>query len=114
MNKIQETAVKFDFEDEFEFFNYIIESYINGQKKQFKNLLRLFLKSCRYVDRQTLQICIIEACNVFGLDRTIKILKSYNDLHYPLSDNTIINAFYDNSRSELNEVKTILLNLNDY
>ena len=114
MKTIQETAVEFDFENEFDFFNYIIESYITGQKKQFKSLLRLVLESCSYGDKQILQICIINACNVFGLDRTIKVLKSYNDLHYPLSDNTIINAFHDNSRSELNEVKTILLNLNDY
>ena len=111
---IQEAASQFDLENEFDFFNYIIESYINGQKKQFKTLLRLFLSSCGYEDRQTLQTCIINASNVFGLDRTIKILKSYNDMHYPLNDNTIINAFHDNSRSELNEVKTILLNLNNY
>lgn len=64
------------------------------------------------VSNQDFQICILNACNTFGLETTIKILKIYNNKKdlYSISDTTIINVFYDNCHSKLDEVKTILLN----
>ena len=60
--------------------------------------------------KQEFQICILNACNTFGLKNTIGVIKKYKTFEYSVSDNAIINVFYDNSRNELNEVKKILLN----
>ena len=106
---IIKTAKKLDFTSNEEFFNYIIESYINGQKSQFTKLMTNFINETSF-EKQTFQMCILNACNTFGLRNTISILKKYNTFRYSISDNTIINVFYDNSRNELNEVKEILIN----
>ena len=104
--------LKLDMTDNYEVFNYIIESYINGQKKQFTNLMTEFIKDTSF-SKQEFQICILNACNTFGLKNTIDILKKYNTFEHSISDNTIINVFYDNSRDQLNEVKEILLTINN-
>lgn len=101
----------YGFNDKYGFFNYIIESYINGQKTQFTELMTDFINYTVF-DKQDFQSCILNACATFGLRETILILKKYNTFEYSISDNTIINAFYDNSRTQLNEVKEILLNNN--
>ncbi len=106
---IIKTAKKLDFTSNEEFFNYIIESYINGQKSQFIKLMTNFINETSF-EKQIFQMCIISACNTFGLRTTIDILKKYYTFEYSISDNTIINVFYDNSRNELNEVKEILIN----
>ena len=108
---IIKTAKELDFTTNEEFFNYIIESYMNGQKSQFTKLITNFINETAF-DKQEFQICILNACNTFGLENTIRILKKYSTYEYSISDNTIINAFYDNSRGELNEVKEILINNN--
>lgn len=110
MNKLSKLSSYYGFENNEDFFNYIIESYINGNKKQFKDLMTKFIEYTDFVDRQDFQICILNACNTFGLKNTISILKKYYTFEYSISDNTIINVFYDNSRSQLDEVKEILLN----
>ena len=109
MNKLNKLSRYYGFNNNEDFFNYIIESYINGNKKQFKDLMTKFIKYT-VLNKQEFQICILNACNAFGLKNTISILKKYYTLEYSISDNTIINVFYDNSRSQLNEVKSILLN----
>ena len=109
MNKLNKLSKYYGFNNNEDFFNYIIESYINGNKKQFKDLMTKFIKYT-VLNKQEFQICILNACNAFGLKNTISILKKYYTLEYSISDNTIINVFYDNSRSQLNEVKSILLN----
>ena len=114
MTRLEKLSYQYEFDNAEDFFNYIIESYINGQRKQFNALMYEFLQASSYFELQELQICILNACNVFGLENTIKTLKSYKYNYDSISDNLIINAFHDNSRSELNEVKTILLNLNEY
>ena len=108
MNKLQKLSKYYGFKNNEDFFNYIIESYINGQKKQFTDLMTEFIEYTIY-NKQEFQICILNACNTFGLKNTISILKKYDTFEYSISDNTIINVFYDNSRSQLNEVKEILL-----
>jgi hypothetical protein len=109
MNKLQKISKYYGFNNNEDFFNYIIESYINGQKKQFTNLMTKFIEHTAFND-QEFQICILNSCNTFGLKNTIGILKKYKTYEYSISDNTIINVFYDNSRSQLDEVKQILLN----
>ena len=109
MNKLQKISKYYGFNNNEDFFNYIIESYINGQKKQFTNLMTKFIKRT-VLNKQDFQICILNSCNTFGLKKTIDILKKYKTFEYSISDNTIINVFYDNSRSQLDEVKQILLN----
>ena len=102
---------QYDLESNEDFFNYIIGSYINGQKKQFTELMTKFIKHTS-LNKQEFQICILNACSTFGLKNTIEILKKYNTFECIISDTTIINCFYDNSRSDLDEVKEILLNIN--
>lgn len=114
MNRLEKLANKYEFDTVQELFNYIIDSHINGQKKQFNELMYEFQSEASYFEKQEVQICIINACNVFGLETTIKILKSYRYNYSSISDNVIINAFHDNGSNKLNEVKTVLLNLNDY
>jgi hypothetical protein len=80
--------------------SYIIETTINGNpthaKKCFQNMR---------IGRNGLGSQIIECAEMYGLNRTIKILN-----YVGLSDTNIINAFHDHSRDDLIEVKTILLN----
>ena len=109
MKAIEKLTKYYGFNNKEDFFNYIIESYINGHKKQFKELMTKFIDSTLF-RKQDFQICIINSCNTFGLKETILILKKYKTFKYSISDNTIINAFYDNSINQLNEVKSILLN----
>ena len=104
--------LELDMTDNYELFNYIIESYINGQKKQFTNLMTQFIKETSYY-KQDFQSCILNSCETFGLKKTINIIKKYNTFEYNISDTTIINSFYDNSRNQLNEVKEILLTINN-
>ena len=74
----------------------IIETYINGNitiaKKQF-----------RYWRIDKVQI--IECTELFGIRKTIKILKAIG-----LSDMYIINSFHDFDRGNIDEAKEILLN----
>ena len=109
MNKLNKLSKYYGFNNNEDFFNYIVESYINGNKKQFTDLMTKFIEYTPF-NKQYFQICILNACNTFGLKNTISVLKKYNTFKYSISDNTIINVFYDNSRSQLNEVKSILLN----
>ena len=110
MNKLKRLANRYDFEDAEGFFNYIIESHINGQRKQFTQLMTEFIQSSSFL-KQEFQMCIINSCNSFGLERTIKVIKCYGTFEFGnISDTTIINAFYDNSISNLDEVKEILIN----
>lgn len=109
MKAIEKLTKEYGFNNKEDFFNYIIESYINGQKKQFKELMTEFIDSTSF-NKQDFQICIINSCNTFGLKKTILILKKYKTFEYIISDNTIINAFYDNSISQLEDAKSILLN----
>ena len=109
---MKELILKLDMTNNYEVFNYIIESYINGQKKQFTNLMTQFVKEASF-NKQDFQSCILNSCNTFGLKKTINILKNYNTFEHSISDNTIINVFYDNSRNQLNEVKEILLTINN-
>jgi len=109
MNKLNKLTSYYGFNNNEDFFNYIIESYINGQKKQFTDLMTKFIEYTVF-DKQDFQICILNACNTFGLKNTISILKKYHTFKYSISDNTIINVFHDNSISQLDEVKEILLN----
>ena len=113
MNKLNKLSEYYGFTNNEDFFNYIIESYINGQKTQFTELMTDFINYTVF-DKQDFQSCILNACATFGLRETILILKKYNTFEYSISDNTIINAFYDNSRNQLDEVKEILLNNYDY
>ena len=110
MNKLNKLSKYYGFNNNEDFFNYIIKSYINGQKKQFNELMYYFIDAAQYCNKQDLQICILNACNTFGLKNTISILKKYNIFKCSISDNTIINVFHDNSISQLDEVKSILLN----
>ena len=109
MNKLNKLSKYYGFENNEDFFNYIIESYINGNRRQFTGLMTKFIRYTVF-DKQEFQICILNACNTFGLKNTISILKKYYTFEYSISDNTIINVFYDNSRNQLDEVKEILLN----
>ena len=109
MNALTELTKYYEFDNSEDFFNYIIESYINGQKKQFVFLMTKFIESTM-MEKQEFQICILNACDTFGLKETIAIIKKFKTYKYSVSDNTIINTFYDNSMSQLDEVKEILLN----
>lgn len=108
---MKKLRLELEMQDNYEVFNYIIESYINGQKKQFTNLMTDFI-NCTAFNKQVFQSCILNSCDTFGLEKTINILKKYNTFEYSISDNTIINVFYDNSIGQLNEVKKILLTIN--
>ena len=111
-NALERLASSHEFNNIEDFFNYIIGSYTNGQKKQFNDLMTGFIKKSSY-RKQDFQICIINACNTFGLKNAITILKKYKGFEFgDITDNTIINAFYDNSRNQLDEVKSILINNN--
>ena len=76
----------------------IIETYINGNKtiakKQFLNF-----------DNRVISVQIIECTELFGIRKTIKILKAIG-----LSDMYIINSFHDFDRGNIDEAKEILLN----
>jgi len=109
MKKLNKLSKYYGFNNNEDFFNYVVESYINGQKKQFTELMTKFIEYTTF-NKQDFQICILNACNTFGLKNTIGILKKYETFKYSISDKTIINVFYDNSRNDLDEVKKILLN----
>jgi len=81
-------------------FNYIIESYINGQKKQARSLLKSYFNRDK-----NLSLDIVESANLYGISECILILKRLD-----VSDTNIINAFHDYERENLHEVKTILIN----
>ncbi len=74
----------------------ILETYINGNITIAKN-------EFRYWKIELIQI--IECSELFGLRRTIKILKAIG-----LSDMYIINSFHDYDRQNIDEAKEILLN----
>ena len=74
----------------------IIETYINGNKTIAKKQFRYWR-----IDK----VQIIECTELFGIRKTIKILKDIG-----LSDMYIINAFHDFDRQNIDEAKEILLN----
>jgi len=74
----------------------IVETFINGNISTAKQEI----KGVRLNSYD-----ILECSYLFGLNKTIKILKKLK-----LNDTVIINSFYDHSSSQLDEVKTILLN----
>jgi len=74
----------------------ILETYINGNITISKNQFS-------YWKRDKVQI--IECTELFGIRKTIKILKAIG-----LSDWFIINSFHDYDRQNIDEAKTILLN----
>jgi len=80
-------------------FEYIIESYINGQKKQARSLLSIYFKK-----RNNIGVDIVESCHLFGMETCVLILKKLD-----VSDNNIINAFFDYQREHLDEVKGLLM-----
>lgn len=84
---------------ETESLEYIIESYINGQKKQARSLLREYRN-----ENQTMGADIVECSHLFGIETCVLILKKLD-----ISDTNIINAFFDNQREHLDEVKGILM-----
>lgn len=73
----------------------IIETHINGNMTIAKNQFSNWKKD---------GIQIIQCSELFGLQKTIKILKDIG-----LSDVHIINSFHDYDRQNIDEVKTILL-----
>jgi hypothetical protein len=74
----------------------IIETYINGNITIAKNQFRYWR-----IDK----VQIIECTELFGIRKTIKILKDIG-----LSDMYIINSFHDFDRQNIDEAKEILLN----
>jgi len=74
----------------------IIETYINGN-------ITIAKKEFMYWKIDLIQI--IECSELFGLRKTIKILKAIG-----LSDMYIINSFHDYDRQNIDEAKEILLN----
>ena len=74
----------------------IIETYINGNKTIAKKQFRYWR-----IDK----VQIIECTELFGIRKTIKILKDIG-----LSDMYIINSFHDFDRQNIDEAKEILLN----
>ena len=78
----------------------IIETYINGNRTNAK-------KQFRYWEHKHLtdKMQIIECTELFGIRKTIKILKDIG-----LSDMYIINSFHDFDRENIDEAKEILLN----
>ena len=74
----------------------IIETYINGN-------ITIAKKEFIYWKIDLIQI--IECSELFGLRKTIKILKDIG-----LSDMYIINSFHDYDRQNIDEAKEILLN----
>jgi len=74
----------------------IIETYINGNITIAKNQFRYWI-----IDK----VQIIECTELFGIRKTIKILKDIG-----LSDMYIINSFHDYDRQNIDEAKEILLN----
>jgi len=74
----------------------IIETYINGN-------ITIAKKEFIYWKIDLIQI--IECSELFGLRKTIKILKAIG-----LSDMYIINSFHDYDRQNIDEAKEILLN----
>ena len=74
----------------------IIETYINGN-------ITIAKKEFMYWKIDLIQV--IECTELFGLRKTIKILKAIG-----LSDMYIINSFHDYDRQNIDEAKEILLN----
>tara|TARA_R110001632_G_scaffold95637_2_gene201762 strand:- start:7081 stop:7332 length:252 start_codon:yes stop_codon:yes gene_type:complete len=74
----------------------IIETYINGNITIAKAEIRFWSIN---------KMQIINCTELFGIRKTIKILKSLN-----VSDMHITNAFHDYDRQNIDEAKTILLN----
>jgi len=74
----------------------IIEMYINGNITIAKN---------QFIYWRIDKFQIIECTELFGIRKTIKILK-----HIGLSDMNIINSFHDFDRQNIDEAKEILLN----
>jgi ADP-ribosylglycohydrolase len=75
MKKYAEDLAKdYDFTDESEYFNYIIESLINGQRQQVRSLfndmhncdkerfLVDFINPSKGIEKSVLNICIAELC----------------------------------------------------
>jgi hypothetical protein len=79
---------------------YIIDTHINGNITHAKAYFKQYQNKT-----ENLKSDIIEVSELFGIDTTIKILKKLG-----VSDTNLINAFYDYSNDNLDEVKTILLN----
>ena len=74
----------------------IIETYINGNITIAKNQFSYWR-----IDK----VQIIECTKLFGIRKTIKILKDIG-----LSDMYIINSFHDFDRQDIDKAKEILLN----
>ena len=74
----------------------IIETYINGNITIAKN---------QFIYWRIDKLQIIECTELFGIRKTIKILKDIG-----LSDMNIINSFHDFDRQNIDEAKEILLN----
>jgi len=78
---------------------YVVESYINGQKKQADSILTSLYR----LRAEDLAMQVLEASEMFGMEVTMKIL-----LKLGMSPKRIINAYHDYQREDIDEVKYIV------
>lgn len=83
--------------------HYIIESYINGQKKQAKQLLKEYQNTIRDVGRE-----IAMVSEMYGHTNTVVVLKSLGVL-----DTVILNSYHDHNADQLEDVSFALHILNE-
>lgn len=78
--------------------HYIIESYINGQKKQAKSLLNDYQNKIRDIGSD-----IAMVSEIFGYTRTVVILSTLGIL-----DVVILNSFHDHNADKLEDISYAL------
>ena len=97
---------EYDFKNNYELINYVVESYINGQKKQVKELINEIISK---TDSDTIKVCLVHAYEIFGINTLKAFLLPYlsesNVNHVFFQPTFIVNAFYDFDYSNFEKVK---------
>ena len=92
---------EYDFKTVYGLFNYMVESYMNGQKTQAKEIQGKLLEKA---SSEEVHLAIFSACEIFGDEKCIKILLKLN-----FTERLIVNSFHDHGTiQQFDEVNLLI------
>lgn len=97
---------EYDFKTVYGLFNYMVESYMNGQKTQAKEIQGKLIEKAHFRSEEV-HLAIFSACEIFGDEKCIKILLKLN-----FTKSLIINSFHDHGTiQQFDEINLLISEL---
>lgn len=95
---------EYDFKTVYGLFNYMVESYVNGQKTQAKEIQGKLIEKA---NSEEVHLAIFSACEIFGDETCIKILFKLN-----FTERLIVDSFHEHGTiRQFDEVNLLISEL---